>query len=710
MDFRPITKQNAIVAWIVVASFFFACFAAAQSKHTRIIQPGELVDVSYTCRLEDGRLVTTNEPSALENQTDEGSVLFSERKEYAPEALRAGKQPERDTLSDAAPGTENLPSLQLLGLHEVLHEKLSDAVVGREAGQRFTVELTADPQKDVPEPERKVSLVRSKKVPKSVRIARNEYMAQTGSPVPPEVGQGVAMYPGVAGRVVSMTENEVEIAFSIPPQETKTTIFGERRTYDKGDHFLVKTEVVEGHLIRTGPHLGRVASVEGGVFVVDYSHPFGGHPLICDVVAEPQSDVWVESPEGKPSNEAKASGQETASKEETSEQPGKKLSPEKEAPSVRASSSSSPSQDPAHPIVVEEGDLVEAHYTARLENGRLIYTTREDVAEASSTQTVDWYQKPAEFAIEWVTVGQKTSLPGLGNALIGMKPGEKSQVTLPPEKAFGLPNPSLTRQYNTVRTRPISQHLSPKEWSETFQTFPVEGKTYDYDRYLKTRVTEMGESGVTVVFLPRAPRVDRPVGTVLVRAVEDRIEMELVPKIGEPYVTEGKNGPITGRIVSASEKRFTVDYNHPLAGKNIALEVEVVSVVKASELKNQTIPWLESHDQGLALAEKQDKPMFLVLYADWCGYSKKLLNETLKDPRVQLLSKEFVWVKVDSHKKEDLKAFYEQDGYPMMVVLSPEGEILKTIQGYKDAAFLYKSLKAFSGEGTVSVKRTITTG
>ena len=62
-----------------------------------------------------------------------------------------------------------------------------------------------------------------------------------------------------------------------------------------------------------------------------------------------------------------------------------------------------------------------------------------------------------------------------------------------------------------------------------------------------------------------------------------------------------------------------------------------------------------------------------------------------------------MWVKVDSHKQQDLKELYEQDGYPMMVVLSPEGETLKTIQGYKDAPFLYRELKAFTGGHTMAV-------
>ena len=63
-----------------------------------------------------------------------------------------------------------------------------------------------------------------------------------------------------------------------------------------------------------------------------------------------------------------------------------------------------------------------------------------------------------------------------------------------------------------------------------------------------------------------------------------------------------------------------MDTNNPLAGKNIVVDLEVVSLTKAAP---QQIDWIENQEAGLAKAKKEGKPVFLLLYADWCGWCKK---------------------------------------------------------------------------------------
>ena len=60
-----------------------------------------------------------------------------------------------------------------------------------------------------------------------------------------------------------------------------------------------------------------------------------------------------------------------------------------------------------------------------------------------------------------------------------------------------------------------------------------------------------------------------------------------------------------------------------------------------------------------------------------------------------MLKDKFVWAKVDSDVQKDLKKVYGQTGYPMIVVLNPEGEVVKTLKGFKDADTLSRKLNDY---------------
>jgi uncharacterized protein YyaL (SSP411 family) len=122
------------------------------------------------------------------------------------------------------------------------------------------------------------------------------------------------------------------------------------------------------------------------------------------------------------------------------------------------------------------------------------------------------------------------------------------------------------------------------------------------------------------------------------------------------------------------------------------LDLEVVALTKASTFEALEITWLEDYDRGLDRAEEKGKPMVLVLYQSTCSWSKRLLEETLTDPRVKLEKDHFVWAKVES-PDPGLKEIYGLTGYPLTILLSPEGEVLAKVSGYKDATYFSRALK-----------------
>jgi peptidylprolyl isomerase len=63
-----------------------------------------------------------------------------------------------------------------------------------------------------------------------------------------------------------------------------------------------------------------------------------------------------------------------------------------------------------------------------------------------------------------MTVGvDHPRLPGLGLTLVGMAPGARTKVTVPPEQAYGMPDPG--RVFRLARTRfPAHQVLPIGKW------------------------------------------------------------------------------------------------------------------------------------------------------------------------------------------------------------------------------------------------------
>ncbi len=141
--------------------------------------------------------------------------------------------------------------------------------------------------------------------------------------------------------------------------------------------------------------------------------------------------------------------------------------------------------------VVRSGDLVRVHYVGRLEDGTVF-----DSSEG---------QDPIAFH-----AGSEEVIPGVSTAVIGMQPGERKTISVPPEQGFGVRRPDLE---------------------------------YEVDRSLLPPDVEVGD------------RLTADLGT-------DRITV---------WVKELK--PTTA----------VLDANHPLAGKTLVFDLQLVEIAKPAE-------------------------------------------------------------------------------------------------------------------------------
>jgi FKBP-type peptidyl-prolyl cis-trans isomerase 2 len=336
----------------------------------------------------------------------------------------------------------------------------------------------------------------------------------------------------------------------------------------------------------------------------------------------------------------------------------------------------------------EKGDLTKVYWTGYTDNGKIFYTNSSEIDSDAGKAKVEWYARPKDLIPQEIVAGDHSEPFNLGSIIEGLGLNDTRKAMVEAEKAFGKRDPAKVISLPCERSMPKIFRMQPSQFIQATNRFPVVGKEVTLNPYFNARVLEVTENETTIEFLARNEKVKEKFGTTEIQLRGDDISLKLVPTVGSNFEAQNQQGI----IIATDGLTFQVDYNHPLAGKDVMVELQVVDITKASGLK-EGISWMDDHDQGLSAAVDQGKPMFLLLYADWCSWSKKVINESLQDPRIRAIKDKFVWVKVDSDKEQAVKEAYQQNGFPMVVVLNAKGDVVKKIDGYRDAAALKRELE-----------------
>lgn len=86
------------------------------------------------------------------------------------------------------------------------------------------------------------------------------------------------------------------------------------------------------------------------------------------------------------------------------------------------------------------------------------------------------------------------------------------------------------------------------------------------------------------------------------------------------------------------------------------------------------IRWHEFGAEAFAIAEREDRPVLLLIVASWCRWCRELDRTTLAQPAVvAAIEAHFVAVRVDKDRRPDVDARYNAGGWPTLAVLTPEG-------------------------------------
>ena len=103
-----------------------------------------------------------------------------------------------------------------------------------------------------------------------------------------------------------------------------------------------------------------------------------------------------------------------------------------------------------------------------------------------------------------------------------------------------------------------------------------------------------------------------------------------------------------------------------------------------------------SFDVGMALAEKDDKPVVIDFYTSWCHWCKVMDKKTFSDPEIQAyLSEHFVTIRLNAESRSErytykgkeyspveLTRSFKVRGFPSLAYLDREGELITIVPGF----------------------------
>jgi thioredoxin-related protein len=129
-----------------------------------------------------------------------------------------------------------------------------------------------------------------------------------------------------------------------------------------------------------------------------------------------------------------------------------------------------------------------------------------------------------------------------------------------------------------------------------------------------------------------------------------------------------------------------------------------------------------SFEEGMKMAKKKHLPVIVDIYTDWCGWCKKMDNETFRKPEISgYLEEHFIAIKLNGEEKAPIafngniytnptpsksRSTHQlavtlaggRAAYPTYVYLDSKGKTITITQGYSQAEDLLPLLKYIGTE------------
>lgn len=110
--------------------------------------------------------------------------------------------------------------------------------------------------------------------------------------------------------------------------------------------------------------------------------------------------------------------------------------------------------------------------------------------------------------------------------------------------------------------------------------------------------------------------------------------------------------------------------------------------------KAQDIQWRTDYNAARKEADKKGLPLVIDFGTENCYWCKRLDEDTFREPAVaKMMNEKFIPLKIDANQEAQLAKMLNISRYPTVILAAPDGKILGTLEGYKDATHFYGDLQ-----------------
>lgn len=142
---------------------------------------------------------------------------------------------------------------------------------------------------------------------------------------------------------------------------------------------------------------------------------------------------------------------------------------------------------------------------------------------------------------------------------------------------------SAAKDGDTVKVHYTGRLEDGSEFDSSRQRDPIEFKIGDGEILpgVEQAVVGLEPGGTNEVTLPADDAYGQRRDDMIQEIERSVLPQEIEPEVGLQLQAQSPNGqPLLLTITDVGEEKVTVDANHPLAGKDLTFEVELVEVVK----------------------------------------------------------------------------------------------------------------------------------
>ena len=129
------------------------------------------------------------------------------------------------------------------------------------------------------------------------------------------------------------------------------------------------------------------------------------------------------------------------------------------------------------------------------------------------------------------------------------------------------------------------------------------------------------------------------------------------------------------------------------SGQAFSQEPDQSKRTESTAKKPELVQLLHDYDEAIEVAEKLERPILVLLGAEWCGPCKQLEKE-LEQPAAEVLFQKWVVVKIDIDQEAALAKEWQVNAVPAFRILGIDQEVFASNEGFGGL----KKLKAWLDE------------